>query len=245
MSRRARKPIDRWERPADMAPGAGCYVLDCGRKVIAKGMCWNHYQRARRGNPVFVFLRSRTRTRVYEVEFGPPKPPYGVLRMARIARDLESNVTWEPTTGCALWLGEYNELVGRPVIGRQGDPWGRWAARAVLYFQGVALESGNRKMHARHLCDNGGACVNPRHIVYSTAKENMADRERRYARGELRRIPTPRKLAPALVEYVREAHALGASKAELARDLGVHWQTVDLAIRRAEAAVPHLEQRAA
>ena len=29
---------------------AGCFVLDCGRPAIARGMCWTHYGRARRGS---------------------------------------------------------------------------------------------------------------------------------------------------------------------------------------------------
>jgi hypothetical protein len=245
------QPKQRHRESVDYDASRGCHVLGCGRKVAGRGMCWAHYRREKRGQPVYVYLRATAKT-CSTVMFGPPKPSRRVLRLAVFEWWLrEGLVTPEPNTGCLLWLGSYNPVTGYPALGNGDgrDPWGSTAHRAALHFSGVKLERGNRKLHARHLCDNPG-CVAAAfnapvaaHVVYGTAKENMADRERRYVREQrVRHGRKPWKLTPSLVEYVREAHALGVSKAELARDLGVHWQTVDHAVR---SAAPHPQQHAA
>lgn len=229
---------ERWPTPAGWMAKDGCTILGCGRPGIARGLCWFHYARARRGLPVYVYAK-RVGRRTLAALFGPPRPSYSFLRLNRIRSELRSNVTWEPNTGCWLWLGTYNALTGRPSIGNCHDPWNQIAARAVLHFNGVRLERRNHKRMARHLCDQP-ACVNPAHIVYGTAKENAADRDRRYERGEIPRpawqTPGPRKMSAPLVAYARAAHDAGASVYELARDLGLTWMTVAKAIRSVEIA---------
>lgn len=157
--------IDRWATPPGWRASDGCIILDCGRPGIARGMCWNHYQRARRGGPVFVYLKNgRGGSRTLTVaRFGPARPSSSFLRMNRIAWEVRENVTWEPNTGCALWLGKYSTFKrgGYGWIGDQRDPWGRWAHRAVLWFAGVRFERGDHKRHVRHTC-NQPACYEPR-----------------------------------------------------------------------------------
>lgn len=185
----------------------GCTILGCGRPGIARGMCWAHYQRARRGLPVHVYLAGRNQRSV-ALTFGPKRPPYSVLRTNRIAWRLKSDITPEPNTGCWLWLGEYNEPTGRPLVGYRRDPWNRWASRAVVHFAGVKLVRGTHLLHVRHTC-NQPACVNPDHLVYGTAKENMADRTLRYERGELKR--PQRRAAPDQAQAAAEHNERSAA----------------------------------
>lgn len=235
---RRRKQIHRRRPEGAPAPGErACSVMDCGRKVAAMGMCWGHYARDRRGKPLHVRLAQGKKYAV-AVREGPKNAPYRVRRRALFEWLLrEGLVTPEPNTGCLLWLGSYNPVTGRPHLGNDRDPRGGYAHRAALDFSGTALERRNMKLHARRLCDNPG-CVAAAfnapvsaHVVYGTAKENMGDRERRYARGEIRRVIAPSKMGESLTAYAWAAHDAGVSVAELARDLGFHWQTVDRAIR--------------
>lgn len=224
-----RKRIERWKTPPGWMAKDGCTILDCGRPGIARGMCWNHYQRARRGEPVFVFVGGRGRY-AQAIRFGPAKPKAATLRNAVLSWSALSNWTPEPTTGCHLWLGTMGAS-GYGRLGRWRDPWGGYAHRAALFFSGVQIRPGN-DLHVRHACNNP-ACVNLAHLRYGTAAENVADRTRRYESGEIRRPRgwgRPRKLTPSLVAYIREAHAAGATKAELARDLSLHWNTIAVAV---------------
>lgn len=214
--------------------GSGCTVLGCGRKVIALGMCWNHYQRNRRGAPVFVELEKSKGRRLRAVKIGPRNASYSVRRFARYEWELrEGLVTPEPNTGCLLWLGP-RFPTGYGSVGTYQDPWSRFAHRAVLWFRGVKLERGRNDLHVRHICNNR-ACVNPDHLRYGTAAENMADRTARYQKGELVRDAATRgawKMRPALVAQMIEMRAKGRTLQEIATALGVHYNTVRAHLKR-------------
>lgn len=249
------------ERPPEAAPpGAlACSVLNCGRKVAAMGMCWGHYRRQLRGDPVYVDLhRPEGAGRASAIKIGPKKAPYRQQRLATIEWWLrEGLVTPEPNTGCLLWLGNYNPVTGYPAIGhnadgRQKDPWGTTGHRAALWFSGVKLEHRNPKMHARHLCNNPG-CVAAAfnapvsaHVVYGTAKENMADRTKRYERGELDRskVGGRLKLTESVVAYIWAAHDAGVSVGELSADLGLSRDSVYRALRSVALYHQHTSQAA-
>jgi hypothetical protein len=200
-------------RPPLAEKPEGCTILDCGRPVAALGMCWGHYRRQLDGSPVYVYLRQRPGAkRVSVVSFGPPRPSYRVRRIERIKLDLAENVTWEPNTGCALWLGAFHNQSGYGLVGNGRDLWGRYAHRAVLYFAGVNLAPTNA-MHVRHTCDQP-ACINPRHLVYGTALENMRDRDRKGRNGN---VVVSRDTVRAIVLALRD----GDRPSDIAKRLGV------------------------
>jgi hypothetical protein len=223
------------------APGENaCPILDCGRKVAAMGLCWGHYRRQLEGKPVYVTLaREGNAKRASAVRIGPRNGTHRQRRLALFEWWLrEGLVTPEPNTGCLLWLGYYNPVTGYAILGAGAgtDPWGsNTAHRAALWFSGAKLERRNRKLHSRHLCNTPG-CVAAAfnapvsaHVVYGTAKENMADRTKRYERGELSRVGResgPRKLDESQIAYAWAAHSAGVTYADLAQELGVSWSTV-------------------
>lgn len=179
MSRGVENLAARWQTPAGWRVSDGCTILGCGRSGVARGMCWSHYQRARRGSPVLVYVEGHGGGGRVDKKFGPPCPPRKVRRMLRIKWEVETLWTPEPMTGCFLWLGDgYASGYGR--VGSSTDPWGGYVHRAVMHFAGVALERGLQR-HVRHICDNR-MCVNPSHLAYGTAADNVRDRSARWVR---------------------------------------------------------------
>jgi hypothetical protein len=155
-------------------------------KAIAKGLCWGHYARARRGKDVGVAIRVGTGGKAGRaIKYGCRRPTFKERRLAMFRWQLaEGLVTPEPNTGCLLWLGR-SQPTGYGVVGSSRDPWGGYAHRAALYLAGVPLPRGTHYFHVRHLCNNP-ACVSLDHLRLGTAKENMADRTARYESGDLK-----------------------------------------------------------
>lgn len=84
-------------------------------------------------------------------------------------------------------------------------------------------------MYVLHSCDNG-YCVNPSHLREGTQLENCQDKElrdrpQRFNSGVKRKL-TVSAVAEATMEY----HS-GVQMATLARKYGVHFKTMDQAIR--------------
>jgi hypothetical protein len=249
VARRKKNLASRWETPDGWKAADGCTILGCGRKGIARGMCWPHYARARRGAPVTVYLKlaRNSERRIVTAHFGPATPPFRVRRMARIAWEVATNWTPCPETGCWLWLGDYFPS-GYGQAGNFRDPWGGYAHRAVLFFAGVELRRGH-SLHVRHRCDVP-ACVNPAHLTYGTALENSADRSRRYEREKRLVRGSNTRLVPEQVVEIRAALAAGEGQSAVARRYGVTPAAVYAVAHRItwahlESPVPNPQQSAA
>lgn len=195
--RRGRRQHDHSRRfkhlqpPPGWTKADGCWVLGCGRPLApAHGMCWPHLKRVYRKAAVLVYVRSGGKS----VRIGPREAPHSQQRIVNIKWELATNWTPCPMTGCWLWLGRYNPKSGYALVGNSRDPWSGYAHRAILHFRGETLEKTHFK-HTRHTCRQP-ACVNPDHIVYGTAKENMADRSMHYRLGVLTRRERRTTLSP-------------------------------------------------
>lgn len=178
-----------------------CRIAGCGRKTIAHGLCWGHYGRWRRGQPLDPYPLSGKPKKV-----SPPKP-----HRATYAERFWESFTPEPNTGCWLWLGEYTSA-GYGRLGGTYQPWGSYAHRfSWLLAHGEELPRGGA-FHVRHSCDTP-ACVNPDHLTLGTAAKNMLDRS---VRGRAARL-----LNPEQVQEIRRALRVGESGLSLAKRFGV------------------------
>ena len=124
-----------------------CSIESCGNKVFARGWCQAHWTRWRRhGDPLA-----------------------GGVAAGSLEAFFRRAISYDKDE-CLLWpYGKGNR--GRPFMWKNG----RQVAvhREVCEFVNGAPPS--RDHHAAHLCGMGHlACVNPRHLVWATAKENEA-----------------------------------------------------------------------
>lgn len=208
----------------------GCSVLECGRPTIAKGMCWNHYQRERRGAPVDVYLAANPGRKVARVvRFGPPLPP-GWSKSGRPPRQplslesrfwarIDKNGPTQPhmTTPCWRWLGFL--LVGYASMRETGQK----RARIIRASHVSWRLHGNGDVPADkilcHQCDNP-ECTRPDHLYAGTDATNMADAKARDRHSRGSRSPRA-KLTEAAVIEIRQLAAAGVSHGKLAARFGV------------------------
>lgn len=129
--------------------------------------------------------------------------------------------------GCWPWLGTKGPS-GYGIIVAGGRPIRFQLAHRVAYQLHVGpIPPG---MFVCHRCDTP-ECVNPEHLFVGTSAANTADRVRkgRSAKGE--QISTS-KLTPQTVREIRERHAQGVGKSQLATEYGVKWACIAKVIDR-------------
>jgi hypothetical protein len=193
---------------------AGCFVLDCGRPVIARGMCWTHYGRALRSLPVFVYLaQSGSRNRV--VTFGPDlppgwKPPRRVPSIAPIEERfwarVDKNGLQMPhmPSRCWGWTGQTRDGYATLRLGGRGTAIVRASRIAWRIHTGTEPPDG---VLVCHRCDNP-PCTRGDHLFLGDHAANSADKvaKGRQARGERSGVA---KLTEAAVRDIRHRAELG------------------------------------
>jgi hypothetical protein len=91
----------------------------------------------------------------------------------------------------------------------------------------------NPKMVMRHFVCGNSKCCNPRHLVWGTEKENMADKKRHGTEPDFSGTKNPNsKLTIEDIRYIREHYKKGrgpyrrGNSAELASRFGVTQATI-------------------
>lgn len=123
-----------------------CSVDGCGKPHYSLGKCKPHYTHE-----------------YYRKKAGPP-PEYPAQKFLREAVSYTGD-------DCLLWPFQRNNK-GYPVVWFGGRT--TVASRAVCTLAHGAAPTPN--LDARHSCGNGhNGCVNPRHLLWGTRKENVTD----------------------------------------------------------------------
>lgn len=100
------------------------------------------------------------------------------------------------------------------------------AAHRLAYCDanGVTIESIAGKV-VRHTCDNP-PCINPKHLILGTQKENMQDKHERGRANTARGLSLPHTTAADVELQVRALLSDGITHREIARRLNISAATV-------------------
>jgi hypothetical protein len=129
---------------------------------------------------------------------------------------------------CWIWTGAVSGKMGS---GKFWDGERQVEAHRFSFelFYGVELG----QFQACHECDNP-KCVNPYHLFAGTQQDNLLDmmrKGRRYQPDNSGEKNGRAILSKDLVEEARKKHMQGFSKSSLAREYGVSWTAMDLALK--------------
>jgi hypothetical protein len=131
--------------------------------------------------------------------------------------------------GCWLWLGAEGDGHGYGLFNSGGGT----IAAHVFAFTLANPDVHRRGLVVRHTCDVK-LCVNPKHLIIGTQKDNVRDmdeRGRRRSNPRLGDAHANAKLTSEIVLEARCAHQAGASISSLADRFGVSKPAMTSAIR--------------
>lgn len=173
-----------------------CSVEECMSPVVARGWCSKHYDRwLRTGNPLMNF---------------------GVLGDDSILRFWQRVRLTADDTRC--WEYPIQTKNDYPKVWMNGRTW---KAHRFVWFLTYGYET---KMILRHTCDNT-YCVNPKHLLEGTVKDNAHDAmsRGRNAKGEIHGMA---KLTEDQVRQIRILMQKDTSLTEVAQAFNVSSATI-------------------
>lgn len=223
-----------------------CAVDDCGKEIVARGLCDMHYRRLKRhGDPLKRTGRAVAGVRPCSINgceglTGVPGTARGLCashynRWQRHGDPLaggtsprapiqwiRDHATYEGDD-CLTWpFSTANAGYGKIREGGKDTPASR---RMCIEAHGEPPAPG---MEAAHSCGNGHlGCINPRHLRWKTKRENLAERERVRKGG----AHSNAKIGPVDVLGVRlmaKSHPYG----EVAKQFGLSPIHVGKIVRR-------------
>jgi hypothetical protein len=140
-------------------------------------------------------------------------------------------------TGCILWTGR-TSINGYGYIRYPSRHYQRKGTFAHRVAYRLAYGDFNEELLVCHKCDihypvgdrTYRRCCNPEHLFLGTHQDNMADMTSKDRAAKGSRSPKS-KLTLENVRQARVAHATGRRCCDLAREYGVNWTTMDMALK--------------
>jgi len=126
-----------------------CSIDGCGNFANTRGLCKRHFTRWQRGLPMDLILKRSFRS---------------------IRAEMDAAVASE-SDECVIWTGPRNNY---------GYAQGARIYGTIAVHRQVCIEVNGdpptSKHEAAHTCGNGNlGCINPRHLIWKTHADNMAD----------------------------------------------------------------------
>lgn len=155
-----------------------------------------------------------------------------------LAERFWSKVEPEPNSGCWLWTaGTISDGYGsiRTVTQQPCE-----LAHRVAFRFATGIDAGER--FVLHSCDNR-RCVNPAHLSLGDNDENMRHRDERGRTLRGSRSPVA-KLTEDAVRSIRARAATGERLSALAREYGLHYETLRMICRHPDRFWRHVTEAA-
>lgn len=173
-----------------------CRALGCSEPIKARGCCSRHYARLRlRGS-----IESNN------------KASAGMGFLRSLCRGDEDN--------CIAWPFRLAHTNGYPSLSWRGRSYRAHRVSCRLAHG----KPSSPEMHAAHLCGNK-ECVNPKHLRWSTAKENISDKVRHGTFLQGSRVPTSILDESDILNVVKRLERKETC-ASIARKFGVSRSTI-------------------
>lgn len=145
-----------------MATSRLCSIPDCGKRHLALGYCRGHYDQVRKGNEPTPLT-------------GTPARQHRAVPITEMLSFIEMAVRTE-TDLCIDWPWMADRLRHGKFIARVRKGKARWVQAHRIACRAIHGPPPFPDAHAAHGCGRA-CCVNPKHLRWATAAQNMADKK--------------------------------------------------------------------